>query len=113
MYRVLKPGGVTYIFTTDFDDIAKQWVEFIADKPFDPHNWFTLNSIVYGNQLHDGEFHRSAFNPQYFNGLMQACGFTHFKMTGYPRNSLPPKFKGAKWPKNPLNTATIAIEATK
>lgn len=113
MYRVLKPGGVAYIFTTNFDDIAQQWTQFIEGKDFDAHNWITLTSIIYGNQMHAGEFHRSAFNPAFFNGLMQACGFTKFEMVGYLRGALPPKFKGAKWPKKPLNTGTIAVTATK
>lgn len=113
MHRVLKPGGQAYIFTTDFDDIAKMWTDFITNQKFDPKNWYNMASIIYGNQVHDGEFHRSAFNPVYFNGLMQACGFSKFEMFGFPRGSLPPKFKGAKWAAKPMGTAMISVLATK
>lgn len=113
MHRVLKKGGVAYILTTDFDDIARQWVDYITGKDFHPQNWFNLMNIIYGNQVHEGEFHRSAFNPVYFNGLLQACGFKDFTMTAFPRGSLPPTFKGAKWPKRPIGTALLAVEAFK
>ena len=113
MHRVLKVGGSAYIFTTDFDDIAKMWVDHVAGKQFHPQNWFSMVNIIYGSQVHPGELHRSMFNPVYFNGLMQACGFKDFKMIGYPRGSLPPKFKGAKWPKKPMGCAMIGVLATK
>lgn len=113
MYRTLKPGGKLVLFTTDFDDIAKIWIEHIAGQPFDPSKFFPMAQTIYGHQLTEGEYHRALFNPVYMNGLMQACGFTKFKLVVYPRQSYPPKFKGAKWPKKFMATAMIYVEATK
>lgn len=114
MYRVLKPGGKTVIFTTDFDDIAKMWTDYIAGKEYDAHNWSVMLGIIYGNQMTQGEYHRSLFNPTFFNGILQACGFTNFKMIQYPRGTHPPKFKGAKWdPKGTMACAFTLIEAIK
>lgn len=113
MYRTLKPGGKVVLFTTDFDDIAKIWIEHIAGQPFDPSKFFPMAQTIYGHQLTEGEYHRALFNPVYMNGLIQACGFTKFKMVMYPRGTYPPKFKGAKWPKKFMATAMIYVEATK
>ena len=113
MHRVLKPGGKTVIFTTDFDDIAKMWVDFIANKDFNPLEWFTMVSVIYGNQLTSGEHHRAAFNTAYLNGLMQTCGFKDFTIVIYPRGAFPPKFRGAKWPEKAMATGMILIEAVK
>lgn len=113
MHRVLKPGGIAYLFVPDFDDIAKIWVNYIAGAPFSPTNWFNMANIIYGSQVQEGEFRRAAFNAEYLNGLIQACGFTSFKMTSFPRGSLPPRFKGAKWPRKPMGVAMIGIEALK
>lgn len=113
MHRVLKPGGKTVIFTHDFDDIAKMWTDYIANRPWDSNNFWAILNIIFGNQITEGEFHRSAFNLTYFNGLMQACGFTDFKMELFPRGTFPPKFRGAKWPKHTMGSAMILVEATK
>lgn len=113
MHRVLKKGGTAYIFTTDFDDIARQWMDYMVGKAWNAQNWYNLSSIIYGNQVHNGEYHRSLFNPDYMNGLLQACGFKELKMTYFPRGSHPPKFKGAKWPKVPMGCAMIGVEVTK
>ena len=113
MHRVLKKGGTAYIFTTDFNDIAKQWVDFMSGDNFNAQNWYNMSSLIYGNQVHNGEFHRSLFNPVYMNGLLQACGFKELTITYFPRGSHPPKFKGAKWPKKPMGCAMIGVMAMK
>lgn len=112
-YRVLKKGGKLVIFTTDFDDIAQMWVDFIKGKEFNLQHWVTMSGIVYGNQMTEGEYHRSFFTPKFFNILMQVSGFKNFKMFNYPRGTFPPKFKGAKWPKKTMACAFTLIEAIK
>lgn len=112
-HRVLKKGGKLVIFTTDFDDIAQMWVDFIKGKGLNMKNWFTMSGLIYGNQVTEGEYHRSFFNIPFFNAIMQLCGFKKFQMVGYPRGAFPPKFRGAKWPKKAMGCAMILIEATK
>lgn len=113
VHRILKRGGKAVFFTTDFDDIASVWVEYIKDKDFKPTNWFNMQNIIYGNQIHEGEFHKSAFNPRYWNGLVQACGFKKFKLVAYPRGALPPTFKSAQWNKAPMGVGMTLVELTK
>lgn len=113
MHRVMKKNAKLVLFTTNFDDIAKLWTESITDKDFNAQKFFGMIQLMYGHQLTEGEYHRAAFNPVYMNGLMQACGFTKFKLVSYPRGSLPPKFKGAKWPKIAMGIGMLYIEATK
>lgn len=113
MYRVLKPGGSAVIFTTDFDDIARMWIDEIAGKEHDQYNWWAISSIIYGNQMTEGEFHRSAFNPQYMNTVLQQAGFIDFDLVGYPRGTFPPKFKGAQWPEKTMASGMLYVEARK
>ena len=113
MYRILKIGGELVLFTTDFDDIARIWVENISGQPFNPNLFFSMIQVIYGHQLTEGEYHRAAFTPIYMNGLMQACGFNDFELVVYPRGSLLPKFKGAQWPPKTMGTAMLYVKAIK
>lgn len=113
MHRVLKKGAKAVIFTTDFDDIAQIWMDHIKGKEYNADHWKLMLGLIYGLQITEGEYHRSLFNPTFFNGLLQACGFTKFKMVVYPRGTFPPKFRGAKWPKTEMACAFILVTATK
>lgn len=115
MYRVLKPGGKLVMITTDFEDIAKMFTDNISEKDFNPKLFFNMVEVIYGNQLTEGEYHRSLFTPRYMWGLLQACGFNEnkFKLIGYPRGAKCPKFKGAKWPNTTMFTGMLYVEAIK
>lgn len=109
IYRVLKEGGKATICVPDLDDMCLTWTEKVAGKKFDREMFFTLAQQFYGSQLHDGEYHTSAFNRVYLTGLLQACGFPakNIKVTEYPHGSHPPKFKGAFW--NPTSYLIIGM----
>jgi SAM-dependent methyltransferase len=87
-YRVLKPGGTGAIMTTNFDALAKLWVEQVADKDLDFSDaegpFFNLVEVVYGNQKAGGEYHVAAFNPRYMNTLLLHVGFTDIVIEIYP-----------------------------
>ncbi len=97
MYRVLKPGGELVLFTTDFDELARLWSGYIADKPFDFEKYHDLMEVIYGNQHHDGEYHKIPFNKDFLSKCLIVVGFKaeDIKMIIYPTNC-------ATWP--PLKT---------
>ena len=100
MHRVLKPGGRMVLMVPDMDDMVQVWKERITDKPLFNHNtFFGLVQQFYGNQLHDGEYHTSAFTETYLRGLLHACGFDEDKIcvTPYHHGEHPPEFPGARW----------------
>ena len=76
MHRVLKSRGLLRIATTNFDALAKLWVERISTKKaWTAAVWWDLVEVIYGNQIHAGEFHRAAFNPRYLAHLLLTAGF--------------------------------------
>jgi len=91
LYRVLKPGGRLTLVTTDFDDIALQWIN-LASRPFNFETYLELAQTIYGNQAGDeqGEIHKFPFNANSLNMFLQGVGFRnytmdrHFAYTPYP-----------------------------
>jgi SAM-dependent methyltransferase len=91
MFRVLKPGGKLGLMTPNFDDVAKQWIDTIAEKPLDSEEmvkkYFDVMEIIYGNQAHDGEYHTTPFNPYFLGHILVGVGFKpeNIKISIFPR----------------------------
>lgn len=67
-YRVLIPGGLVTIEVPDLAWCVTKWLEHqTAD-------WWM--DIIFGNQAHDGEYHRTGFTPQLLTDYLMAAGFT-------------------------------------
>ena len=66
-FRVLKPGGRAIVSVPNFDYVAKYWLTG-PDRL-----WAEM--MVFGNQAHDGEFHKCAFSPALLRGDCEAAGF--------------------------------------
>ncbi|MEA9598552.1 methyltransferase domain-containing protein [Polynucleobacter sp. AP-Sanab-80-C2] len=81
--RILKPGGILYISTVDFEMAAKQWLlakddwqDFYRDDAdaiasnhwfgthtYEPSNrWGYLTATFYGSQNGDGQFHTNCYS---------------------------------------------------
>jgi predicted SAM-dependent methyltransferase len=81
--RILKPGGVLYISTVDFEMAARQWLaaeddwkDFYRNDPdaissehwfgtysYEPKNrWGYLTATIYGSQNGDGQFHTNCYS---------------------------------------------------
>lgn len=90
MYRVLKPGCTLCFATTNFDEIAKNWTNRVAGKPFNSEkvmkDYLDLMEIIYGNQTAKGEFHLIPFNPYFLSFILTQSGFklSNIKMRVYP-----------------------------
>jgi len=66
-FRVLRPGGLAYISVPNFDYVARYWLTG-ADR-----NW--AEAMVFGNQAHEGEFHKCAFTASLLKSDCEAAGF--------------------------------------
>ena len=102
MYRVLKKKGEIRIMTTNFDELAKLWTEFVDGKDIDftdPNNqFFNLAEVIYGNQHHGGEYHVAPFNPRYMHALLKYVGFTDIVINIFPTGcSDSPNMETAPW----------------
>jgi SAM-dependent methyltransferase len=105
MHRVLKPGGEIRIETVNFDEIARLWVRDVANYSgqldfSDPNcSFYDLREVVYGNQIGEGQFHKSAFNPFFMGKMMKDAGFKKIVMEIYPTGSpiQPKMLTQSKW----------------
>lgn len=100
--RVLKPGGKLIIQTVNFSELAKLWTEFIEGKPFDLATYTKLGTIIYGNQVTEGEYHTAPITPEYMNVLLKNAGFSNYKILLYPTGSPCPKLDGYPWDENSI-----------
>lgn len=66
-FRILKVGGRAEIQVPNMDYIAKYWLTG------ENRQWAEM--IIFGNQAHEGEFHKCAFTPGLIRGDLEAAGF--------------------------------------
>lgn len=70
--RVLRPGARAMIQVPNFDYVAKYW--FIGpDRPW-------AEKMVFGQQLHEGEFHKSAFTHGTLRADLEGAGFVDVRI---------------------------------
>lgn len=81
--RVLKKGGRLVITVPNFSEMARAWVNEMGGK-IDLQRYVILASHIYGNQLHDGEFHKTPFTPNFLQYLLTDSGLKEWKMYAYP-----------------------------
>jgi SAM-dependent methyltransferase len=66
-FRVLRPGGTAIIQVPNLDYACRYWLE----HPGEP--WAL--AILFGNQAHAGEFHRTGWSPATFLAALESAGF--------------------------------------
>ena len=93
MHRVLKTGHKAVIFTTNFADLSRLYLEESDKEDFDMQRFYEISAHIYGNQLTEGEFHRSAFSPWLFKRMSDVVGFKDIKVVMHPRYTSTPKLK--------------------
>ncbi len=83
--RVLKAGGRCVIIVPDFANICEQWLQFAQGK-FNPILFTYFAETIFGNQYHEGEYHRCPMSPGFLNYVLQTVGFLNYQMIVYPQN---------------------------
>lgn len=93
--RVMKSGARCLIMVPDFTFVAKQFLECATGR-FNAMVYRWCAEVAYGIQIHEGEFHRTPFCPEYFNFQLHAAGFSKFDMIIFPAGC--PMPDAAKFP---------------
>lgn len=65
--RVLKPTGRIELRVPDLEWCVKQWLMHGS-----PADWWL--DIIFGNQEHAGEYHRTGFTPKLMNDYLEQAG---------------------------------------
>lgn len=77
--RVLKTGGRAVIMVPDFEYLAKKFLE-IQSTYFEPLSYKYVAEMIYGNQVHPGEYHCTPMSPGYLNFMLRMVGLPNFEM---------------------------------
>jgi len=91
IYRVMKPSAELVILTENFDGLALDWIRMCMEG-FNPQEYLKVVETIYGNQLNEGEYHKTAFNPKFLEICLRTAGFNIKSLANYPKNSPIPKF---------------------
>lgn len=102
--RVLKKGAILNISTTDFEEIAKIWLnakddwkEFFRDDPeaIRSEHWFGQNSystenrwgylsaMIFGSQNGEGQFHKNCYTEGKLRAMLEYLGFVDIEISHF------------------------------
>lgn len=96
VYRVLKKGGKLLLKTDDFDGMALDWIR-LRMQPFKLETYQDVMETIYGNQQHEGEFHKTCMTTDFLNWALVNAGFTKGMFTKLPKHT-PCKRVGGMFP---------------
>lgn len=71
-FRVLQPGGEIEIVVPYFSKILQM---FLDCEDFE-QKWQWHHATIFGNQVHEGEFHKSGFDEDKLHFFLYSLGFT-------------------------------------
>lgn len=94
--RVLKKGGRCVIVVPDFEGAVKQWLEANLNESYDPMKYKWFSDVIYGNQMHEGEFHKTAMSPRFLHESLAMVGLTKNTITFWPAFGPIPDFPGMR-----------------
>jgi predicted SAM-dependent methyltransferase len=94
--RVLKKGGKCVIMVPDFEDAVKDWLAHDHNGAFNPQVYHYYSEVIYGNQLHEGEFHRTPMCAGYLHFLCNMVGLPKHTLTFHPKNGKIPDYPGVR-----------------
>lgn len=93
--RVLKPGGRAVVIVPDFKSAMQDWLSVDHDLGFNPMAWHWFSEVLYGNQMHEGEFHKTPFTAGYLNYVLNMVGLTG-TLVMHPKNGQVPSYPGMR-----------------
>jgi predicted SAM-dependent methyltransferase len=115
--RVLKVGGIAVIVVPDFTNIAEEWLEYSKKNAYDFQTHKFYSEIIFGNQIHEGEYHKSAFYPAYLANILHMVGLHKFEIIFAPKGMLTSglkEFEGIRWDeKSAVRNSMIIAKITK
>ncbi len=94
--RVLKKGGRCIIIVPDFEGAVKQWLAINHNGAFDPTVYKYYSEVIYGNQAHEGEFHKTPMCAGYLHFMLRTVGLTENKILFFPELGIVPKYPGMR-----------------
>ena len=94
--RVLKKGGRCVIIVPDFEDAVQSWLKYNTGGSFNPLTYQYFSEVVYGNQLHEGEFHKTPMSPMFLNYALNTAGLVKKQLVMFPTDSPVPQFPGVR-----------------
>lgn len=112
--RVLKKGGRAVIIVPDFKNAVESWLKANADdQGFNPFNYLYTTEVIYGNQLHEGEYHKTAMSPGFLNYSLKMVGFRQFRIVMHPQFGDAPNYPGVRSIGKTLRQAELVADITK
>lgn len=94
--RVLKIGGRCVIIVPDFRSAAEDWLNLDHEHGFDPFAYKYVSEVIYGNQLHEGEYHKTAMTPGFLHYALGMVGLTKADLIMYSKLSPVPRYPGIR-----------------
>lgn len=86
--RVLKKGGKATIVVPDFRSIVSQWMDYNWEAHFNPMIYKFLSEVIYGNQMHPGEFHKTPITGGFLFYALNNAGLKNHVLVLHNKDSL-------------------------
>lgn len=94
--RVLKPGGRAVIVVPDFEDAVNQFLGADLNISYDPMKFRWFAEVVYGNQAHEGEYHRVPMTPRFLHESLRTAGLKNNTIVFWPAFQKVPDYLGMR-----------------
>lgn len=112
--RILKKGGKGVIIVPDFRSAAQDWMDYNWNTCFQAIEYQYLSEVIYGNQNHDGEFHKTPFTGGYLHYVLGMVGLRNHQLSFHPKGAPIPKTSGVNYlPNAVLRNAQLVAEIIK
>jgi len=81
--RVLETGGLLELNLPDFESSVKTWLEASEHE-----KWGTLLNNIFGDQSHEGQFHKTGFTKERIVNILDTLGFDKIYAEVHNRSKL-------------------------
>lgn len=102
-HGVLEDNGTLTINVPDMRWVAEQILKYESGQMIDSQHYYEwegehgMEQIIYGSEVHDGEYHKSGYTQSSLTELLQGAGFSSVEVTrGYDAHDMGILFAKAK-----------------